>query len=107
MIRVIIERQIAEGLEHYYESEINRLLEVMSDAPGYLSGESLIDIQRPNHYLVLSNWSNEDAWNRWFHSAPRQELLNAIRPFLLDDEKFTLLRQLTRRRTEDSRLKDD
>jgi len=94
MIRVIIERQIAEGLERFYESEIARLLEVVRDAPGYLSGESLVDIQHPNHYVVLTRWTSEDTWNRWFHSAERQELLNAIRPFLLDDEKFTLLRQL-------------
>ena len=94
MIRVIIERQIAEGLERFYEAEISRLLEVVRDAPGYLSGESLVEIHRPNHYLVLTRWASEDDWNRWFHSAERQELLDAIRPFLLDDEKFTLLRQL-------------
>ncbi len=95
MIRVIIERQIAEGLERFYESEITRLLEIVRDAPGYLSGESLVEIHHPNHYLVLTRWASEDAWNRWFHSEQRQELVNAIRPFLLDDEKFTLLRQLS------------
>jgi len=95
MIRVIIERQIAEGLEQYYEPEISRLLEIMKDAPGYLSGESLVEIHRPNHYLVLTRWTNEDAWNRWFHSEQRQESLNVIRPFLQQDEKFTLLRQLS------------
>jgi len=100
MIRVIIERQIAEGLERFYEPEITRMLEIMRDAPGYLSGESLVEIHRPNHYLVLTRWSNEDAWNRWCLSAQRQELLNAIRPFLLEDEKFTLLRQLSYHRGE-------
>ena len=100
MIRVIIERQIAEGLERFYESEISRLLEVVRDAPGYLSGESLVEIHRPNHYLVLTRWANEEAWNRWFRSAQRQELLNAIRPFLLEDEKCTLLRQLSYHRGE-------
>ena len=103
MIRVIIERQIAEGLESYYEPEITRLLEIMKQSPGYLSGESLVDIQRPNHYLVLTRWTNEEAWDRWFHSAQRQQVLNALRPFLLDDEKFTLLRQLSYHRGEGSR----
>jgi antibiotic biosynthesis monooxygenase (ABM) superfamily enzyme len=94
MIRVVIEREIAEGLEQFYQSAIADLLQVMSEAPGYLSGESLVEIHRPNHYVVLTRWTNEEAWNRWYHSSQRQELLNAIRPFLQQDEKLTLLRQI-------------
>ena len=94
MIRVIIEREIAEGLEQFYEEAIADLLDVMVSAPGYLAGESLVEIHRPNRYLVITRWASEDAWNRWFHSAERQQLAIAIRPFLQNEEKFTLLRQL-------------
>ena len=94
MIRVIIEREIAEGLEEYYEAAIANLLGVMAGAAGYLSGESLVDIHRPNHYVVVTRWVDEEAWNRWRGSGERQELMDAIRPFLLNEEKFTLLRQL-------------
>ncbi len=94
MIRVIIEREIAEGLEQYYESAIADLLGVMANAPGYVSGESSVEIHRPNRYVVITRWTDEAAWNRWFQSSERQELLDAIRPFLLKEEKFTLLRQL-------------
>ena len=95
MIRVIIEREVAEGLEEFYESAIANLLGVMANATGYLSGESLVDIHRPNRYVVVTRWVDEAAWNRWQSSGERQEMLDAIRPFLLDDEKFTLLRQLS------------
>ena len=66
----------------------------MSNAAGYLSGESLVDIHRPNHYVVVTRWTDEAAWKRWYLSGERQEMLDAIRPFLLNQEKFTLLRQL-------------
>ena len=95
MIRVIIEREIAEGLEAYYESAVFNLLGVLSNAPGYLSGDSLVDVHRPNHYMVVTRWTNEDAWNRWAVSGERQQLLDAIRPFLLNnEEKITMMRQL-------------
>lgn len=94
MIKVIIEREVAEGLEEFYESAIANLLGVMAGASGYLSGESLVDIQRPNHYVVVTRWVDEAAWSRWHGSHERQQLLDAIRPFLLDEEKFILLRQL-------------
>jgi heme-degrading monooxygenase HmoA len=98
MIRVIIEREIAEGLEEFYESAIADLLGVMANAEGYVSGESSVEIHRPNRYVVITRWTDEAAWNRWFQSSERQELLNAIRPFLLNDEKLTLLKQLSMHR---------
>ena len=95
MIRVIIEREIAEGLEEFYESAIADLLDVMANARGYVSGESSVEIHRPNRYVVITRWTDEAAWNHWYQSSERQELLNVIRPFLLKEEKFTLLRQLS------------
>jgi len=94
MIRVIIEREIAQGLEQFYQAAVADLLDVMANAPGYLSAESLVEIHRPNRYVVVTRWTNEAAWNRWFQSPERQQMLNVIRPFLQQDEKFTLLHQL-------------
>jgi len=95
MIRVIIEREIAAGLEEFYEAAIADLLDVMANARGYVSGESSVEIHRPNRYVVITRWTDEAAWNNWYQSSERQELLNVIRPFLLKEEKFTLLRQLS------------
>ena len=94
MISVIIEREIAEGLEEYYEKAISELLDAMTASPGYVSGESLVEIHRPNRYHVITQWTNEDSWKRWFNSGERQQLLSELRPFLQTDEKFTLLKQL-------------
>ena len=107
MIRVIIEREVAEGLEQYYEDAIGDLLNSLQAEPGYLSGESLVELHRPNRYLVVTRWSSEDSWNRWFHSAQRQELLGKIRPFLLTEEKTTMLRQLKYQTVTAGRRKDD
>ena len=94
MIRVIIEREIAEGLERFYEQAVENLLGEMARCPGYVSGESLVDIQRPNRYIVVTRWSNVESWERWLRSPQRQEMLAEIRPFLISDEKYVMLRQL-------------
>jgi len=95
MIRVIIEREIAEGLEEFYEKAIAKLLDVMITAPGYVSGESLVEIRRPNRYIVITRWVSEAAWNSWCASVERQQLLAAIGPFMQSEEKFILLTQLS------------
>ncbi len=94
MIKVIIEREIAEGLESHYEKAVGELLSVMTNAPGYISGESLVDAKCSNHYVVIAKWTTESAWSQWFYSEDRKRILNAISPFLKTEEKFTLLKQL-------------
>ncbi|MCP3687299.1 MAG: antibiotic biosynthesis monooxygenase [Gammaproteobacteria bacterium] len=95
MIKVVIERVIAEGLEVPYEKAVSELLYVMTHARGYISSESLVDVGQTNHYVVIARWSDRDCWDEWHHSDNRKQLVSAIAPFLQIDEKFTVLRQLS------------
>ncbi len=95
MIKVIIERGVAEGLEVPYEKAIGELLNVMTHARGYISGESLVDVRRPNHYIVIARWTDRSCWDEWFYSEDRKQLLTAIAPFLQTDEKFSVLQPLS------------
>lgn len=94
MIKVIIERVVAEGLEVPYEKAVADLLTVMTRARGYISGESLVDADHPNHYVVVARWSDRRAWDQWFLSEDRKTVVAAIAPFLQIDEKFIVLHQL-------------
>ncbi len=95
MIKVIIERVVAEGLEVPYEKAVADLLTVMTRARGYISGESLIDVRHTNHYVVVARWSNVGSWDSWFQSEDRKKVVEAIAPFLQIEEKFTVLQQLS------------
>ncbi len=94
MIKVIIERFVAEGLEVPYEKAVSELLNVMTRSRGYISGESLVDVDHPNHYVVVARWSDRRAWDQWFLSEDRKAVAAAIAPFLQTEEKFTVLHQL-------------
>ncbi|MBZ2187506.1 antibiotic biosynthesis monooxygenase [Alcanivorax sp. JB21] len=94
MIRVLIERQIVEGLEQPYSQAVTGMLQAIVRAPGYLSGESLRDANRPQHHFILSAWQSRAAWMRWLHSSERRDALNDISPFLEEPERITLLEPL-------------
>lgn len=93
MIRVLIERHIAETLESAYEECSRSVLQQAVSAPGFISGETLYDAADPNHRLTLSNWRSAAEWDRWFHSDTRKELMTAILPMMDRDEKITILEQ--------------
>lgn len=94
MIRVLIERNIAEGLEEPYEAAARKVLQHAIQSPGYLSGESFKDMEHPNKRFVMVTWLNRYSWERWEHSQARQDCLDTFAPMLVEEEKITMLEPL-------------
>ena len=45
---------------------------------GYISGETLCNVENPKECLVISRWESIDDWNRWVHSKERKTLEEKI-----------------------------
>ncbi|WP_372983194.1 antibiotic biosynthesis monooxygenase [Marinobacter sediminum] len=93
MIRVLIERHIAESLEDAYEQRARKVLQQAVSAPGFISGETLSDRHDPNHRITMANWRSEADWDRWFHSEERRELMSELVPMMDREEIITVLEQ--------------
>lgn len=91
MIYVLLERQIAEGMETTYDSASRHTLYSAYKAQGFINGETLRDLQRPNHRFLISKWRSELDWKRWYGSEERREAMNRINLTLVEAEKVTLL----------------
>lgn len=93
MIRVLIERHIAESLETAYEERSRKVLQTAVAAPGFISGETLVDSHDPNHRITLANWRSETDWSRWYSSDDRRDLMAELIPMMDKDEAITVLQQ--------------
>jgi heme-degrading monooxygenase HmoA len=91
MIRVLIERNIAEGLEHYYDCTVKRMVSQVVKAPGCIAGESLMDAKNTQRRIVMSKWDTIEDWDNWFHSVERKQVVAEISPLLEGGERITLL----------------
>lgn len=91
MIRVLIERTIAEGLEHYYDCTIKRVVSQVVEAPGCIGGESLKDRANPRRRIVMSKWQSVEDWENWYQSRHRKQVLSEIMPLLEGGEKVYML----------------
>ncbi len=91
MIRVIIERFIAETLEAHYEATAKQTLQLAVCAPGFISGESLQDIDKPRHHIVLCKWRSVNEWQDWYESLERKNMMNKLKLMFEKEEKITLL----------------
>ena len=45
---------------------------------GYISGETLMNEDDPEEYLVISSWTTKSRWNEWFENPQRAELQEHI-----------------------------
>lgn len=91
MIYVLIERRVAAGLEKNYKQIIPQLMSRVYEAPGFISGESLKNLSKANHKVVLCVWRSLHQWKMWEKSESRKEMQSAIRPMLDEEEKITVL----------------
>lgn len=91
MIKVIIERKIAEGMESTYEIEVKRALKAVMGASGFISGESLVDINHPSVRTIITTWENLSCWNRWFNSDLRRDANYNLSQILEQEEKVKVL----------------
>ena len=57
MIKVIIERKIAQGMESTYDASIKNTLRAILEAPGYMSGANFKDAEDDNHRVIITNLS--------------------------------------------------
>tara|TARA_R110000850_G_scaffold182773_3_gene308253 strand:- start:404 stop:688 length:285 start_codon:yes stop_codon:yes gene_type:complete len=91
MIRVIIERFIAESLEANYEDTAKEILQKAIRSDGFISGESLKDTENHRHRFLLCNWRSKVDWQLWEQSHERKEMMGKLNLMLEKEEKTTVL----------------
>ena len=91
MVRVLIERHIAEGMVDDFRLALRNMRLQAMPREGYISGESLHDAANPHHYFVISTWNSAAAWRAWEKSDARRAQMAVIGPMLAEPEKVTVL----------------
>lgn len=79
-IKVLMTRRIAQWTAAMDVSILPRLSQLLielrnlaNQQPGYISGETLRNIDDRNEYLVISTWKSREAWERWLANQKRVE----------------------------------
>ena len=63
---------------------IKKVRSVASKQPGFILGETLVNVENPCHVIVISTWKNAEDWKRWDESAPRSETTPQIQALLTE-----------------------
>ncbi|MBN2062879.1 MAG: antibiotic biosynthesis monooxygenase [Deltaproteobacteria bacterium] len=81
MIRVVIKREAKDvGILMDFLRQLRRSA---LPEPGYVTGETLININNRQIVTVISTWRSLEDWKRWETSAQRDEIAREIEPLLV------------------------
>ena len=69
MITVGMNYEILEGKETIFEKAFANILQVMKEIKGHQCSFLYKDVNKPNSYLIISEWSDREA----FHAFTRSE----------------------------------
>ena len=78
-IDVMIKRRVRQGRQaKELVPLILHLRALVTYQPGYISGTTLSNLERPDECLVVSRWESVDDWNRWRQSKQRSAIEQKI-----------------------------
>jgi heme-degrading monooxygenase HmoA len=46
--------------------------------PGYITGETMRNLEKPDEFLVISTWETSEDWKRWVQSNERKQIQDQI-----------------------------
>ena len=78
MIRIHIRRTVQEEKKEELKTLVNQLRAITMGKPGYIAGETLARVDKPDESLVVTKWQSLFYWNEWFKSKEREEIQGRI-----------------------------
>ncbi len=84
-VKILIKRTIPREREKDLMPLLKQLRNLGASQPGYISGETLKNINNPNEIMVISTWQSAEQWQAWVQNKKRKEIQDQIQ-FILSGE---------------------
>ncbi len=89
-VKVFIKRIVAQDKGKQMIPLFREMRSLAMNQPGYISGETLRNLEKPTEFLVISTWQSSKAWEDWLNSKGRQELQGRIDELLGGNTEYTI-----------------
>ena len=73
-VKVLIKRTVPEDKARTMIPLFRKMREMAMGQPGYISGETLRNLETPLEFLVISKWQTSNDWKNWVDSEDRKKI---------------------------------
>ena len=89
-VKVLIKRDVPEDKARQMIPLFRKMRSLATVQRGYISGETLKSLDRPNIFLVVSNWKSSNDWEKWLLSKDRQEIQQEVDELLGGNTEYEM-----------------
>jgi heme-degrading monooxygenase HmoA len=89
-VKILIRRTIPKENETELMPLLKQLRNLGVNQPGYISGETLKNINNPNEILVISTWQSAEQWQAWVQNEKRREIQDQIEFMLAGETDYNI-----------------
>ena len=76
MVTIGMNYDVLEGKGEIFVNAVAGVIKAMQDTEGHTDTRLFRDVHKPNSYLIVSDWSSEDAFNAFIRSEMFQKVTN-------------------------------
>ena len=89
-VKILIKRRIPREHNENLHPLLIQLRKMATSQPGYISGETLKNMEDPEEYLVISTWQTAEDWKAWYQSREREQIQEKIDALLEQPTEYTI-----------------
>ena len=90
-VEVMIKRTVKPGHQaRLLVPLILRLRALATCQPGYISGETLRNVEHPEECIVISKWETLEAWNKWQDTFERMQIQKKIEELVGEETEYSI-----------------
>lgn len=89
-VKIFIKRDVQNKNINQLNILLKRLRGLTLSQPGYISGETLTRIDKPNECMVISTWRSVEDWNKWVNNEQRLKIQTEIDQLLGQETEYAV-----------------
>ena len=89
-VKILIKRNIPQDKAKAMIPLFRQMRASAATQPGYITGETLKSLEKPDEFLVISTWQSSDDWKKWLQSEKRNKVQSKIDDLLGGETKYDI-----------------
>lgn len=77
-VKILIRREVPEDKARKMIPLFREMRSMANQQPGYITGETMRNLEKPDEFLVISTWETSEDWKRWVQSDQRKQIQDQI-----------------------------
>lgn len=78
VVKVFIKRAVPADKAKEMIPLFRQMRVLATNQSGYISGETLKSLDRPDSFLVISTWQSSEYWEKWLLNQERRQIQDKI-----------------------------